>query len=151
MFIRKEAAMMAGKLRKLLALIALGLLVAPVLAACSSGPAMINVTEATYSLALDKDSAKAGTITFHVTNNATDQPHEFVIFQTDLPADSLPLNSDGDVDEEGEGVNHIDEVEDIQPGESKDLTVDLQPGHYALICNMPGHYTQGMHVDFTVK
>ena len=140
---------MAGKLRRFLALITLGLLITPLLAAC--GPKTVNVTEESYGLALDKSSIGAGTITFHVTNNATDQAHEFVIFQTDLSADSLPLNSDGDVDEEGEGVNHIDEVEDIQTGESKDLTVDLQPGHYALICNMPGHYAQGMHIDFTVK
>jgi uncharacterized cupredoxin-like copper-binding protein len=30
------------------------------------------------------------------------------------------------------------------------LTADLSPGHYALVCNLPGHYKAGMHVDFWV-
>ncbi len=27
----------------------------------------------------------------------------------------------------------------------------LKKGHYALICNLPGHYQGGMHADFTVR
>jgi len=30
------------------------------------------------------------------------------------------------------------------------LTLDLQPGHYAIVCNLPGHYAAGMHQDFWV-
>ena len=45
--------------------------------------------------------------------NDAEQTHEFVIFKTDLPQDQLPTNSDGDVDEEGTGVTHIDEIEGI--------------------------------------
>ncbi len=60
------------------------------------------------------------------------------------------MNSDGDVDEEGEGVTHIDEVEDIAGGSSESLTVKLDAGKYVLICNLPSHYEQGMHTGFTV-
>jgi uncharacterized cupredoxin-like copper-binding protein len=28
------------------------------------------------------------------------------------------------------------------------LTIDLAAGHYAIVCNLPGHYAAGMHVDF---
>ena len=31
------------------------------------------------------------------------------------------------------------------------VTLSLTPGHYALICNIPGHYSSGMHTDFTVS
>jgi plastocyanin len=33
---------------------------------------------------------------------------------------------------------------DIQPGESGELTVDVEPGDYSVICTIPGHAEQGM-------
>jgi uncharacterized cupredoxin-like copper-binding protein len=27
---------------------------------------------------------------------------------------------------------------------------DMKPGHYALVCNLSGHYAAGMHVDLWV-
>ena len=74
-----------------------------------------------------------------------------MIFQTDLAADALPTNEDGDVDEEGEGVTLIDEIEDIEAGSDDSLTVTLDAGSYVFICNLPGHYAQGMHTSFTAS
>jgi uncharacterized cupredoxin-like copper-binding protein len=74
-----------------------------------------------------------------------------VIFKTDLAPDALPLGDDGNVDEEGEGVEHIDEIEDITGGSTQSLTVTLDAGNYVFICNLPGHYQQGMHAAFTVS
>ena len=31
-----------------------------------------------------------------------------------------------------------------------ELTVNLEAGAYALICNLPGHYAEGMVTEFTV-
>jgi uncharacterized cupredoxin-like copper-binding protein len=124
--------------------------VALFLPACSSDNADVNATESDYQIELDTNSAAAGELTFGIQNDA-DQTHEFVIFKTDLAPDALPTNEDGDVDEEGEGVEAIDEVEDIEGGSSADLTVDLEPGSYVFICNLPGHYRQGMYVGFTVN
>lgn len=125
----------------------------PLLTAC--GPQKVDVTLATYSLKISTNTVNRGKVTFHVMNTATDQKHEFVIFKTDLPEDQLPLVADGTkVDEEGAGVTHIDEVPDMEPGAVQDLTVDLEPGNYVLICNMTEnaiHYMRGMHVAFTVK
>ena len=71
--------------------------------------------------------------------------------QTDLAADQLPTDDNGDVDEEGEGVTLVDEIEDIQGGSSESLTVNLDAGSYVLICNLPGHYQQGMHTSFSAS
>ncbi|MGE5227609.1 MAG: sulfocyanin-like copper-binding protein [Planctomycetaceae bacterium] len=30
------------------------------------------------------------------------------------------------------------------------VTVKMAEGHYALVCNLSGHYAAGMHVDFWV-
>ena len=119
------------------------------LPACS-GSGGVGVTLADYSVTPDASSAPAGDVTFDITNDA-EQTHEFVVFKTDLAADQLPTNDDGDVDEKGEGVEHIDEIEDIAGGSNESLTVNLDAGNYVLICNLPGHYRQGMHASFTVE
>ncbi len=142
------------KLRNQLILFVLAVLVGSLLAACG-GSKTIDATLTSYNIALDSDSASAGEITFHVHNDTTDGlTHEFVVFKTDLPADQLPLTDEGIVDEEGAGITAIDEVEDVEPGTSADLTVNLDPGNYVLVCNIDSdelHYQHGMHTPFTVK
>jgi uncharacterized cupredoxin-like copper-binding protein len=123
------------------------------LTGCSSGPSNVDVSLTTYKITLSTDSVNAGEVVFHVTNDATDLVHEFVIFKTDLPEDQLPLNAENIVDEAGAGITFINEVEDVEQGTSKDLTVTLEPGRYVLICNTAenNHYTRGMYIVFTVK
>ena len=36
------------------------------------------------------------------------------------------------------------------PGLTKTVTVKLTPGHYQLVCNIPGHYKKGMAIPFEV-
>jgi uncharacterized cupredoxin-like copper-binding protein len=119
------------------------------LPACGGGGG-VGVTLADYTVTPDESSAAAGDVTFDVSNDA-EQTHEFVVFKTDLAEDQLPTNEDGDVDEEGDGVELVDEIEDIEGGSSESLTVNLEGGNYVLICNLPGHYRQGMHASFTVE
>ena len=122
-----------------------------VTAGCSSDDdGGVGVTLADFTITADPDSASAGEVTFDVTNDA-EQTHEFVVFQTDLAADQLPTEEGGDVDEAGEGVELVDEIEDIEGGSTQSLTVNLDAGSYVLICNVPGHYAQGMHAGFTVS
>jgi uncharacterized cupredoxin-like copper-binding protein len=127
--------------------VAVLLLVVPVLVAC--GPKKIDVSLTSYAIAPSADTMNAGDVTFTITNNATDQAHEFVVVSTDLAANSLPLDDNGDVDENQ--ITVVDEVEDLQPGSTEDLSVNLAAGHYVLMCNQPGHYKQGMYLDFTVQ
>jgi uncharacterized cupredoxin-like copper-binding protein len=44
----------------------------------------------------------------------------------------------------------IDTGAALAPGASKVITVKMRPGHYALVCNLNGHYAAGMHQDFWV-
>lgn len=140
------------KSRKTYIFLALFILLVPILAACG-GPQTIDAALTTYKITLSKNTAKAGEVTFHVHNDATDLTHEFVVFKTDLPADQLPLTAEGIVDEEAPGITAIDEVEDIEPGASADLTVNLESGNYVLLCNVDSdqlHYSHGMHVAFSI-
>ena len=112
--------------------------------------AAINVTEADFKIEPSATTTAAGPVTFHITNSGT-QAHEFVVVKTDKAADQLPTSSAGtEVEEDGAGLTVVDEAEDIAAGASTDLNITLEAGHYVLLCNVPGHYALGMHVDFTV-
>ena len=95
-------------------------------------------------------SAPAGTVTFVVTNAGT-KDHEFVVLKTDIPAADLPIDEATDkTDEEGEGVENVGEIGNIKAGETKTIELDLESGHYDLICNLKGHLRMGMWSDFDV-
>lgn len=121
-------------------------------ASAGSGGTAIAIALSEFKIELDAPTAAAGSVTFDLTNAGT-TVHEFVVFRTDLAPDKLPLSADGkEVDEEGgAGITAIDEVEDLEPAASSSLTVDLPAGHYVLICNLPAHYTSGMHAEFTTN
>ncbi len=131
----------------LLSVAAVFLLAAP---ACGGGGEEADVTATLdeFSVALDVDSVEAGEATFAI-ENVGEQIHELVIFKTDLAEDALPMVGD-EVDEEGEGLTLIDEVEDLEPGGAADLTMTLDAGSYVALCNVTGHYADGMHTSFTV-
>ncbi len=149
---------MSGMQRRALALLAItGLLVS-----CSgggsptSGP--VQATEKEWQIALASTNLKAGSLTFNIKNDG-DKEHEFVIRQTDLKSDALPLNSDGEVSEDAPELKPVgdpSEVAEIKSGSSdRSITVNLKPGHYVIFCNLHVgdllHYQKGMHVDFTVS
>ena len=119
----------------------------------------VDVTVQEFAVIPAESSAPAGDVTFDVTNEGPDDVHEFVVFKTDLAPDALPTAADGSVDEEGEGIELIDEIEDIAVGDTPTLAVTLDAGSYVFICNIVeeeggetiAHYQQGMRVAFTVE
>ncbi len=111
----------------------------------------IKVAAKDFAFTLDKNSGPAGKFTFTATNTGPTD-HEFVVFKTELAPDALPLIGDkSKVDEGGPGVDHIDEIGDLNVGDTKTLSIDLKPGAYVFICNIPAHYAQGMYVAFKVQ
>jgi uncharacterized cupredoxin-like copper-binding protein len=120
---------------------------------CSGdGGPQVELTE--FSVSVDPASVDSSETTFSVENVGS-VTHEFVVVKTDLDDADLPTAEDGSVDEEGEGIEPIDEIEDIEADGSGELTVDLDPGGYVLFCNVVDgavvHYQKGMHTSFTVE
>jgi uncharacterized cupredoxin-like copper-binding protein len=101
---------------------------------------------------LSSTQASSGRVTFVVTNQDS-ITHEFVVLKTDTPAAEFPIGSfEGEtdrIDEDAAGTN-VGETGDMKAGVTMTLAIPLAPGHYALVCNLPGHYRMGMHQDFTV-
>jgi len=119
-------------------------------------PTAVDVTLQEWAIVPSTASAPAGDLTFAVSNEGPNDIHEFVVLKTDLDPGDLPTDEAGAVTEDGEGIEVIDEIEDIPVGESQDLSVTLEAGSYVLICNIydedenEAHYAMGMRAAFEV-
>lgn len=135
------------------------LALALVATACGGGGGggTVEVTLQEWAVAANPSTISAGEVTFEATNEGPNDPHELVVIRTDLAPDQLPTNPDGTVNEEGEGIEVLDEIEEFPVGETRSLTLDLEAGSYVLICNIydeeeqEAHYQQGMRTGFTVE
>jgi len=79
--------------------------------------------------------------------------HELVLIKTNKDPGSFEA-SGGEVDEdaiEASGATIPGEIPDVEPGKTKSATLKLTSGKYAMICNVPGHYEQGMYGSVTAK
>jgi uncharacterized cupredoxin-like copper-binding protein len=118
----------------------------------SSGPAGdVQATTVDFKIRMPT-TLKPGKHTIGLTNDGK-VPHEVVIFKTDLPANDLPLDANGDVNEESPQLTNVaDSGKALQPGGTKSFkTASLTPGHYVAVCNLPGHYRLGMRLNLTVS
>lgn len=99
---------------------------------------------------LSTNTVSAGEVTFHINNNG-EETHEFVVVSTDLAEGDLPVVDD-QIPEDSDQLTAIDEVEDIESGtQDATLTVNLEPGHYVIFCNLLAHYGKGMHATINVE
>ncbi len=105
--------------------------------------ATINVKLVSFEVTADKPSVKAGPTKFVATNASPKDVHELAV---------LRVKDDGKFENTGE-------VEDIDPGKSGEVVLDLPKGRYVLACLItPGeegstvdHFKQGMRLDFEVN
>jgi uncharacterized cupredoxin-like copper-binding protein len=124
---------------------------------CGDDEETVQITLQEFAVGADPASVPAGSVTFEASNEGPDDVHEFVVIATDLAITELPTVEDGSVDEAGEGLEVIGEIEDIPVGETQSVTLDLEAGSYALICNIydadedEAHYQEGMRTAFTVE
>jgi uncharacterized cupredoxin-like copper-binding protein len=111
----------------------------------------VQVTLKDFAIGLSRGTVPAGPTKLAITNGGA-TVHEVEVFALPPGADPAALTvKDNVVDTASAGLTAIDEVEDIAPSTFPTLTVTLQPGRYALICNIPGHYGLGMHALLTVR
>jgi uncharacterized cupredoxin-like copper-binding protein len=92
---------------------------------------------------------KAGTVKFTITNVGT-IAHELLVFKSDLSPSAYPTDPAGDIIEEGGGVNLVSDGENVDPAGTQTRSVDLAPGTYLFVCNIPGHFKAGMFTVVTV-
>ncbi|HWP64202.1 MAG TPA: FTR1 family protein [Candidatus Binatia bacterium] len=115
--------------------LALGLVATLLVAGCGSAggggtSASVELKAREYAFDPATVAVQAGRIEFRITN-VGQETHEFEILGTD-----------------GEP---IDEVEDIVPGLTTSLVVELEPGTYRFVCRLNGHDLLGMTGTLTVE
>lgn len=92
----------------------------------------------------------AGSVVLEAANFGTIQ-HELLVFKSDLPPSSYPVDSNGNIVEDGPGITLLSDGDNIDPGSTQTRTADLtQPGSYLFVCNIPGHFKAGMFSPLTV-
>jgi uncharacterized cupredoxin-like copper-binding protein len=111
----------------------------------SSGPT-ISLTE--WKVVVG-GTIKSGKTDFTITNIGV-APHELLVFKSNRAPSAYPTDAAGDIKEEGAGVSLVSDGDNIDPGGSQSRTVDLVPGRYLFVCNIAGHFKQGMFVVVTV-
>jgi uncharacterized cupredoxin-like copper-binding protein len=110
----------------------------------------VNVLLEDFKVKKDAADVPAGTVRFRVLNQGP-TTHELIVVRTDRAPDELPLQDDGlTVDEEGRGVELLDEVEGLDIDDRQTMVLGMAPGHYVLYCNLEGHYLGGMYAALTV-
>lgn len=102
--------------------------------AASGSPAAaattVTVTSSGNACDLSANTAAAGDVTFQVQNQGSDVT-EFYLYQAD-------------------GTTIVGEVEDVTPGLSRDLAVNVTAGKYVAACK-PTSDSEGIRTDFTVS
>jgi uncharacterized cupredoxin-like copper-binding protein len=100
-----------------------------------------------FSVVASPGNVKSGKVTFSVKNDGKVH-HEMVVVPLTAGSSIQSLaKSDGEANEDGSPG----EVDGVDPGQAKSVTLDLKPGTYVLLCNEPGHFAGGMATTFTVN
>jgi uncharacterized cupredoxin-like copper-binding protein len=106
-------------------------------------------TPATMGVKISKQKVMAGDVTFEVRNASKDTIHEMVVFPY-KDGEKIPYSeAESRIDEHAAG--DLGEVSELDPGQAGALKLSLKPGKYMLVCNIPGHYMNGMWAILTVE
>jgi uncharacterized cupredoxin-like copper-binding protein len=135
------------RIAALLAVFAAAVLL-PASAQPSHGPSVVRYKMVEWDIIpqnASKSHAPLPKVTF-VVQNAGRLAHEFVVLKTKTAAGQLAKAGAKEAPEKGA----VGEIEEIPPGKTKRLELKLKQGHYALICNLKGHWNNGQFVDYYV-
>lgn len=105
-----------------------------------------------YAFAPAAVAVDAGTVTF-AANNTGSENHELAF----LPGGGeVPLNDDGEPDEDALAAAGAFELEAFGPGDTCNATYELDPGTYTMFCIVTSadgetHYDKGMRGELVVR
>jgi hypothetical protein len=116
--------------------------------------ASVDVAMSEYSLTAAPAEVPAGTIEITAENEGHIF-HELVVVRWDGDPAALPLNDAGGADQAQFHDAEVGRIFDFVANTTCTARFDLEPGKYALICNLVDdgfnpHYSQGMHALLTV-
>lgn len=129
---------------------AAGVLLLALFTACApttSGATPLQVTLHDDGIVLGGARVPSGRTALEISN-VGELVHEVEVFSGATEGRVLPVRSSV---ADTTGLTLIDEVEDILVESNASLVVDLAPGTYLVMCNLPEHYQTGMWAFLTVE
>ena len=99
-----------------------------------------------FAITLDRATVPAGVVRIGIRNLGR-MVHDFDLYQTELPADKLPVDGAA-AKVRMDGL--VKQMVNIAPNRSATISADLSAGKYVVICNIAGHYQLGMRIALTV-
>ena len=114
------------------------------------GLGMSNMTmPSNMGIKLSTATAPAGDVVFKVTNGSKELAHEMLVFKY-VEGQKFPYDErNAKIDEDKAGS--MGEVSETEPSKSGELKLSLKPGKYVVLCNIPGHFANGMWALLTVQ
>ena len=117
----------------------------------ADGSSLVIASVQEWKVIANRNTVPAGPTTFLVSNMGTIK-HEFLVTKTDFADGKIPIEPKTNrFSEEGEGIEVVNEIPEWEQKTTESLTLTLLPGNYELLCNIEGHYGNGMHTAFSVK
>ena len=113
----------------------------------AGGASSVDVARSEWSIKAATTKAKAGEVTFKITNKGA-TVHELAVVKSDLDSAKLPV-SGAVADEKAAPV--LGRSASIDAGKSEVKAFKLAAGKYVLLCNLPAHFGQGLHASFVVE
>jgi uncharacterized cupredoxin-like copper-binding protein len=98
-----------------------------------------------FSFAPHAIVARAGRLKI-ILRNKGQMKHELILLRTDRAPGSLRVKH-GRVSE----AASVGEISETRAGRSASHTFKLKPGRYVMVCNVRGHYADGMRGRLTVR
>jgi uncharacterized cupredoxin-like copper-binding protein len=118
-------------------------------APASASPAIAPTVDLTEWSVTVAGTIKAGKTRITSTNTGVAQ-HELLVFKSDLDPSAYPVDAAGNIKEEGAGVKLVSDGANIDPAGTQVRLLNLAPGKYLFLCNIPGHFKAGMFTVVTV-
>ena len=105
--------------------------------------------QSNMGIKLSTDTVPAGEVVFKVKNGSKELTHEMLVFKY-VEGQQFPYDErKAKIDEDAAGS--LGEVSETEPSKGGELKISLKPGKYVVLCNIPGHFANGMWALLTVQ
>ena len=100
----------------------------------------VSVTLTDYNVTVAPTTTVRGSVSLRALNHDR-APHDLALYATQRPLDDLPTTGVR-VDEQSTDLRLLARIPTLSTHQTGEVTVNIAPGTYALVCTVPHHYVR---------